>query len=56
MATYEYVCKSCTNIYTTTRSMLEEEVIPLCCGELTSRIWQPAPVMFKGSGFYSTGG
>lgn len=56
MATYEYTCKTCSSVAQTERSMSDEEVIPLCCGELMLRVWQAAPIMFKGSGFYSTGG
>lgn len=56
MATYEYQCKICSNVTQVERNMSDDEVLPLCCGELTTRIWQAAPIMFKGAGFYKTGG
>lgn len=56
MATYEYQCKICSNVTQVERNMSDDEVLPLCCGELTTRIWQAAPIMFKGTGFYKTGG
>lgn len=56
MATYEYICKSCSNVTQIERNMSDDEVLPLCCGELMTRVWQPAPIIFNGTGFYKTGG
>ena len=57
MATYEYKC-SADHLYTEVRLMSEEQIITECptCGELLSRIYSTATAIFKGRGFYSTGG
>ena len=38
--------------------MTDDEIIPYCdtCNEPMTRVYNPAPVKFNGSGFYSTGG
>ena len=57
MATYEYKC-SADHLYTEVRLMSEKQIITECptCGELLSRIYSTATAIFKGRGFYSTGG
>jgi predicted nucleic acid-binding Zn ribbon protein len=58
MATYEYKCDTDFRTVLVVRGMTEEEVIPICqlCDEEMVRIYNAAPVKFKGTGFYSTGG
>jgi putative FmdB family regulatory protein len=57
MATYEYKC-SAEHLYTEVRAMSEEQKVTKCptCGEPLSRIYSTAAAIFKGRGFYSTGG
>jgi putative FmdB family regulatory protein len=57
MATYEYKC-SAEHLYTEVRPMNEEQKTTKCptCGEPLSRIFSTATAIFKGRGFYSTGG
>jgi putative FmdB family regulatory protein len=57
MATYEYKCPS-EHLYTEVRAMSEEQKVTKCptCGEPLSRIYSTAAAIFKGRGFYSTGG
>jgi predicted nucleic acid-binding Zn ribbon protein len=59
MATYEYECdKGHYNIQE--RPMAEEQTIFSCsapqCSANLKRIYNSPPAMFKGRGFYSTGG
>lgn len=58
MATYEYKCPNDGEIVIVTRPMSEPEGEYSCetCGSKLLRIYNPAPVKFNGSGFYSTGG
>ncbi len=58
MATYEYKCDTDFRTVLVVRGMTEEEVVPICqlCDKEMVRIYNAAPVKFKGTGFYSTGG
>jgi len=51
---YEYRCNTCNLVSSVERSVYDDENIPLCCGDLTSRVYAPPAVSFKGDGFYST--
>lgn len=59
MATYDYVC---VNGHPTTqvRAMTEEQTVFTCeiewCNSELKRVWDAAPAIFKGRGFYKTGG
>jgi putative FmdB family regulatory protein len=55
MPTYEYACKRCGHRVEVVQSMSEEPltVCGVCGGELR-KVFHPAGVLFKGSGFYST--
>lgn len=59
MATYEYKCEN-GHPYTEVRSMTEEQQRTLCpkpdCSTKLTRVYSSAPVIFKGRGFYKTGG
>lgn len=57
MATYEYKCSN-EHPYTEVRPMNEEQKTTECptCGQHLSRIYSTATAIFKGRGFYSTGG
>lgn len=59
MATYEYVCTN-GHPYTEVRGMTEEQQRTLCpkpdCSTPLKRVYSSAPVIFKGKGFYKTGG
>ena len=56
MPTYEYNCMGCETHVEITRSIKEEEVIPLCkkCNNPMSKIYSTFGIHFNGSGFYST--
>ena len=51
---YEYRCNTCNLVSSVERSVYDDENIPLCCGDLASRVYAPPAVTFKGNGFYST--
>jgi putative FmdB family regulatory protein len=53
--TYDYQCRSCGNTTEVIHSMSEEgpTTCEICGGELR-RIFHPAGIIFKGSGFYKT--
>ena len=55
MPTYEYLCKSCKNRFEKWQRMTDEP-LSTCpeCGEPIHRVFFPAGVVFKGSGFYKT--
>ena len=59
MATYEYICED-NHVYVDERPMANEDVIvgskcEICTKEL-KRVYSSAAAIFKGKGFYSTGG
>ena len=55
MPTYEYVCKRCGHRVEVVQSLSDEplKTCGVCGGELR-KVFHPAGVLFKGSGFYST--
>jgi len=55
MPIYEYICEDCDAEFEQRRSFTEanQASCPLCNGR-TRRVFRPAPVIFKGSGFYVT--
>ena len=56
MPTYEYNCITCETSKDVTRKFDEPEVLPPCssCGYHMTRVYSPAGLQFKGSGFYKT--
>jgi len=55
MPIYEYECRSCGKRFDR-RQSFQDEPIRVCpeCGGETRRVFQPAGVIFKGSGWYIT--
>lgn len=55
MPTYDYVCTSCKNRFDTVQSF-KDAPLETCerCGGQLRRVFHPAAITFKGSGFYST--
>ncbi|MFC1899337.1 FmdB family zinc ribbon protein [Chloroflexota bacterium] len=55
MPIYEYECGLCHHQFEQKQSFNEESLVtcPVCPGNI-HRLIQPAPVIFKGSGFYVT--
>jgi putative FmdB family regulatory protein len=55
MPIYEYECRGC-GIRFDRRQSFQDEPIRVCpeCGGETRRVFQPAGVIFKGSGWYIT--
>lgn len=55
MPVYEYECPRCKLRLELKRGFDEESPVACPqCGSNTRRIFSPVPVIFKGSGFYST--
>ena len=55
MPTYEYVCQACSHRFETWQKMADEP-LTTCpeCGSHVRRVFYPAGLVFKGSGFYKT--
>jgi putative FmdB family regulatory protein len=55
MPTYEYVCHDCNNRFEKWQKM-SEAPLTTCptCGGPVRRVFYPAGIVFKGSGFYKT--
>jgi putative FmdB family regulatory protein len=56
MPTYEYNCITCNTSQDVTRKLDDPEIFPPCpsCGYHMTRVYSPAGIQFKGSGFYKT--
>jgi putative FmdB family regulatory protein len=55
MPTYEYRCSDCGNLFETFQR-IDEETLTVCerCGGRLRKVFHPAGIVFKGSGFYAT--
>jgi putative FmdB family regulatory protein len=55
MPTYEYLCPTCSHRFETWQKMTDEP-LTVCpaCGKDIRRVFFPAGIVFKGSGFYKT--
>jgi putative FmdB family regulatory protein len=55
MPTYEYRCTSCGNRFDAFQR-LDEASLETCerCGGVLRKVFHPAGIVFKGSGFYAT--
>ena len=55
MPTYEYRCSDCGNLFETFQR-IDEEPLTVCerCGGRLRKVFHPAGIVFKGSGFYAT--
>jgi putative FmdB family regulatory protein len=55
MPTYEYECGSCHHRFER-KQRFDEEPVAMCpkCGGKARRVIHSVPVIFKGSGFYTT--
>ena len=55
MPTYEYRCSDCGNQFETYRA-IDDEPLTVCekCGGRLRKVFHPAGIVFKGSGFYAT--
>ena len=55
MPTYEYACRSCNHRFEKWQKMSDQPltVCPVCGGSI-HRVFYPAGIVFKGSGFYKT--
>jgi putative FmdB family regulatory protein len=55
MPTYEYVCTDCGNQLEVVQQMTEEPLTTCgVCGGTLRKVFHPAGILFKGSGFYAT--
>ena len=55
MPTYEYACADCSHVFDIFQSFSDDSLTecPECGGKLR-KVFSPAGVVFKGSGFYRT--
>jgi len=55
MPTYEYLCQDCSHRFEVWQKMIDEP-FSICaeCGGHIRRVYYPAGIVFKGSGFYKT--
>lgn len=55
MPTYEYECQSC-GVHFERKQSVHDEPIQICpeCGGRVRKLFFPAGIIFKGSGFYKT--
>ena len=55
MPTYEYACRACGHSFDSVQPMADAPltICPECGGELR-KVFHPAGIAFKGSGFYAT--
>ncbi|HEY6410687.1 MAG TPA: FmdB family zinc ribbon protein [Ktedonobacteraceae bacterium] len=55
MPTYEYLCQACSHRFEQWQKMTDESLVtcPECGGHIR-RVFFPAGIVFKGSGFYKT--
>ena len=55
MPTYEYVCRDCGN-QVEVFQRITDEPLAVCevCGGRLRKVFHPAGILFKGSGFYKT--
>jgi putative FmdB family regulatory protein len=55
MPTYEYACTSCGNRFEIFQR-IDDEPVTVCeaCGGTLRKVFHPAGIVFKGSGFYAT--
>jgi putative FmdB family regulatory protein len=55
MPTYEYACTSCGNRFEIFQR-IDDELLTVCeaCGGALRKVFHPAGIVFKGSGFYAT--
>jgi putative FmdB family regulatory protein len=55
MPTYEYLCQACSHRFEQWQKMTDEplETCPECSGHIR-KVFFPAGIVFKGSGFYKT--
>lgn len=58
MPIYEYRCNNCMSHIQVTRSYTDTETDIVCpkCDLKTSRVYSAPGIVFKGTGFYKTGG
>jgi putative FmdB family regulatory protein len=55
MPIYEYVCRSCDERFEVKQSFSDAPLsVHESCGGALRKLFQPAPVVFKGSGWYVT--
>lgn len=55
MPTYDYECRSCGNRFEKRQSFSDAPVAECPrCQSASRRLFHPAPIIFKGSGFYVT--
>lgn len=55
MPLYDYACTKCGRVYEVRHGFDESHSEPCAsCGSPLRRVFNPAPILFKGSGFYVT--
>lgn len=58
MPTYDFKCDTCGNLVEVKRSIQYAEDPYYCptCGDQMKKVFSPIPAVFKGGGFFKTGG
>ena len=55
MPLYDYKCRACGKTFEIRHGFNERHETPCqACGSALARVYNPAPIVFKGSGFYVT--
>jgi len=55
MPVYEYRCKKCHYQFELKQSFGDDPIVTCPkCGSKAKRVFSPVPIIFKGSGFYTT--
>ena len=55
MPKYDYRCPACDAVFEIERSMSDtSEVVCPACGSVAKKVFSPAGMVLKGSGFYNT--
>jgi putative FmdB family regulatory protein len=58
MPKYDFQCNACNIVQELLLAITETDTIPSCtlCGTEMKRVFTPPAILFKGAGFYKTGG
>ena len=54
MPIYEYKCQQCKSVFEVTQKFSDKPLSKCECGGKVVRVFHPAGIIFKGSGFYTT--
>ena len=55
MPNYDFKCEKCGSVIEVYMNF-GESTVPVCCQTSMTKVFSAVPIVFKGSGFYKTGG